>query len=122
MYKVTDVCIYAIIKVSLYPKNDKEKDRFTSWDVFTDDIYDKLEDHSFEKMPTEKEVRKLVEKLIDEHVEEIMDRYPLYEMLSLSIMDENNNYCDDLELDDFDWGVLEDIDLNLDGYEVEEIN
>ena len=43
-------------------------------------------------------------------------------MLSLSIMDENNNYCDDLELDDFDWGVLEDIDLNLDGYEVEEIN
>ena len=122
MYKITDVSIYAIIKVSLYHKTDKDNEYFTSWDVFTDDISDKLDEHSFEQMPSENEVRELVEKLIDEHVEEVQDSNPLYEMICLSIRDKNNNYCEDLELDDFEWGVLEDIDLNLDDYEVEEIN
>lgn len=89
--------------------------------IFTDDVFDKLDEHSFEQMPSEKEVRKFMKRLIDEHVEEIKNRYYVYEM-NLSIKDGNNESCDDLNMNDLKWGILEGIDLILDSYEVDQIN
>ena len=121
MYKITDVGMYATVKISLYPKSDDDKEYFTSWDVFEDDIVNKLDEHSFEQMPDENQVREFVKRLIDKHVEEIKNRYDVYEM-NMSIEDENNKSCDDLDMDDLEWGILEDIDLTLDSYEVEQVN
>ena len=122
MYKITDVGMYATVKISLDHKTDnEEKEYFTTWDVFSDDIVDKLDEHSFEQMPDENQVREFVKRLIDEHVEEIKNRYDVYEM-NMSIEDENNKSCDDLDMDDLEWGILEDIDLTLDSYEVEQVN
>ena len=42
--------------------------------------------------------------------------------MNMSIEDENNKSCDDLDMDDLEWGILEDIDLTLDSYEVEQVN
>ncbi len=123
MYKITDVCIYATVKISLDHKTDnEEKEYFTTWDVFSDDIVDKLDEHSFEQMPSEGEVREFVKSLIDEHVEEIKDKYDVHEIMSLSIEVGNNESCDDLDRHELEWGILEDIDLTLDDYEVEQVN
>ena len=120
MYKITDVCMYATVKISLYSKSD-DKEYFTSWDVFEDDIADELYEYGFEQMPSEHEVMELVKKLIDEDVESVKNKYPLYQM-NICIENENGKSCDDVNMDDLEWGILEDIDLTLDDYEVEQVN
>ena len=42
--------------------------------------------------------------------------------MNLSIKDGNNESCDDLNMNDLKWGILEGIDLILDSYEVDQIN
>lgn len=119
MYKITDLNIYATVTIELEHKKDTDSKYCTNWDVFDCDIVELLDGYSFEQMPSENEVKELVIDLIDEYVERIKDSYDVSQM-SMCIVRKDNKSCDDLNMNDLEWGIIEDIKLILDNYEVEQ--